>query len=252
MSARSVSVLEVRRARRVRAWLAVTIYIIFSVLVADARARGLPAEAPPDFPDPVHVPKGCHISTLAYVARFGAAAPHERAQPLVIALVNQGGERKPHTVALLTWRGEWWCRDEYFGVFPLHRSVRAQPRPESLAARAAARLEEHAHQRTHETPASHLRSATPEALPSTDERDLALAAAMLPYPAQRFEVRCATGVLAVLLFRPGPDEIALYTPRHGTCIGRGAIRDDARAVNIIATQLGYHVLAVGPTATAPI
>src|SRR5690349_17649388 len=69
------------------------------------RANDSVAPAPPAFPDAQHVLNGCYISTLAYVTRFRAAFPSERAQPLTVELKQFHGR---HTIAVMTWRGAWW------------------------------------------------------------------------------------------------------------------------------------------------
>ena len=220
------------------------------------RAAEIPSPAsalqstPPDFPDIVHVASGCHVSTLAYIARFLAAVPCEHAVPLIVSLENRDGSRKPHTVALLTWQGRWWCRDEYYGVFSLQRAVAAHPRPEQLATWAGARLERQARERWRSADAPRPRLLRSDLPAAAGERDLELAAALLPFPTRRFEVRCGTETFSVLLFRPAANEIAVYEPRHGTCLGVGPISNDARAVEIVATRLGYRVLAVHPSGVA--
>ncbi len=80
---------------------------------------------------------GCYVSTIAFLARFQAEFPGERGVPLVMVRRNANTVRWSHTIALVSWRGEWWGRDEYYGVFALDREVGAYPDPDQLADRAA-------------------------------------------------------------------------------------------------------------------
>ena len=59
-----------------------------------------PAEAAPAYPESEHVYFGCHISTVAYLARFSAEHPAERGRPAVLMMDNADGVRRPHTIAL--------------------------------------------------------------------------------------------------------------------------------------------------------
>ena len=74
---------------------------------------------PPVFADAAHVANGCYISAVAYLAKFSTAFPAERGEPAAFVLPSAGGSNQPHTLAIVSWRGEWWARDEYFGVVPL-------------------------------------------------------------------------------------------------------------------------------------
>ncbi len=113
--------------------------VLVGALALNLRADD--AVTPPAFPDAGHVPNGCYLSTAAYLARFAAAFPAERATNVAIAPRGFGGL---HTIALLTWRGEWWGRDEYFGVFRLGRAVAGNPDPVALARCAERLLAKHA------------------------------------------------------------------------------------------------------------
>lgn len=195
---------------------------------------------PPHLPDAVHVPNGCHLSTLAFLARYQAEQPGERGRPVVVAMRNADGATRPHTLALITFRGELWCRDEYFGVFPLGLRADAEPAERRLVARIEPRLEQHA--RLHLARPGSLRPiAAPGSLPAQEALAYVRSAAtMLPHPARVFWIRSGTADVPALLFRPTPDEIAVYLPTHGTCVAECNIPDDVRVVELVAARLEYR------------
>ena len=125
--------------------------VITTALTAPfALAADIPADtatapsAPPSYPDDSHVFNGCHLSTIRYLARYLSQYPGERGEPLVINLRNADGAIRTHTIALISWQGQSWGRDEYFGVFALRCPFEAQPNFKRLISRAESRLEQHA------------------------------------------------------------------------------------------------------------
>src|SRR5271170_721219 len=77
---------------------------------ADIAVPTAPAPvAPPHYTIDEHVFNGCHLSTIAFLARFHADFPAEHGEALIVLMRNAGGVRKAHTVALISWRGSWWC-----------------------------------------------------------------------------------------------------------------------------------------------
>jgi hypothetical protein len=209
---------------------------------ANGAASAPPASSsPPCFPDELHVINGCFISTLAYVARFRAAFPAERAQPLA---VEPKAFRGMHTITVLSWQGSWWGRDEYFGVFPLGRRVDKYPDPGQLVHRAEVVLDAHvrdeldAGRATWEPP-------PPRTLPTAERaRLVAQAAALLPEPSEMFWVRCQREEIPVLFFRLSTGLICVYEPLTGTAQAESATTHPERLVRAFAVQLGYQVLEV--------
>lgn len=217
-----------------------------SVLAAatSTLAHPVPDSAPPAFADDAHVSNGCHISTLAYVARFAAEFPGERAEPLIVEMPNADGARRPHTLALVSWRGELWGRDEHFGVFPLKLSATANVKPERVATRAAAALERNA--RADARNPGYRRA--PVAIGSVDSNKLRheaeLAARLLPVPATVYWVTTGGREYPLVFFRPDGRSIAVYDPHRGTCMAETASRDDAGIVAAVAGRLGYRPTSV--------
>lgn len=195
-----------------------------------------PDPAPPHLPDRDHVANGCHLSTLAYLARFSAAYPRETAEPLVITVRGQYG-RRHHTVALVSWHGRWWFRDEFFGVFPSHQRVTEPSDRAALGCTAARQLERQAGE-------SSTRHRTPRCASAQGREAVTLAERVLPVPSRQFRLHTKSGEIAGLVFRPQPHQVAVYIPRHGTCLAECAIDNDADAVAAFALRLGYKVSAV--------
>lgn len=191
---------------------------------------------PPAFPDAVHVREGCFVSSLAYVARFCREHPDERAQLLTVHPVNFNG---PHTIALLSWRGQWWGRDEYSGVFPLRCEVRRDLDLARLASRADAALRSVASRhlregRIHGADLGPRRLGVPER-----EADVARAAGLLPVASTVVRVRCGREDLPFLFFQPESGRIAVYDPAIGTAAADCTPTDIPALVRQVVRRLGY-------------
>ncbi|MFT3828357.1 MAG: hypothetical protein QM691_01495 [Opitutaceae bacterium] len=205
--------------------------------VAPARTPP-PAEAPPSFADTTHVPRGCYLSSVAFLARFRAAFPAECGEPLTIRPASFDG---PHTIALITWGGTWWGRDEYFGTFPLSGSF-GEPQP-------AAELQRQAAQALDRLAARHLRRgwgsiprAAANSRSSADRRRvLATAAALLPGTSEIVDIPCSGNLVPFLFFRPSAGVIAVYDPALGTATARCASPDAVCVVREVAVRLGYRL-----------
>lgn len=197
------------------------------------RAAG--ESAPPVYPDCEHFHNGCHISAVTYLARFEADFPEERGHPAITALPSANGITKPHTVALVSWRGEWWCRDEYFGVFRLHCPSNKAPDLRGL--------ERHFQDNVSIVARSHrVRPLNPDSTLSVEQRrrDTTHAAAKLPFPNTLFWVHQGETEVPLVLFRTGPGEVALYDPAHGTAVAKCTVTEDVRVAAAIAVRLGYR------------
>ena len=216
------------------------------------QAASLTPQSPPDYPDREHVTNGCHISTITFLDRFLAAFPAERGEPLVITMLNADWVRRPHTIALLSWQGQWWCRDEYFGVFTLDRPVEAKPDMKQLVLRAETMLEKHV-KTVMRTAVAAPRSAPPTSMSSEQRlREVAVVARTVPFSTTIFWVKCGSRELPVAFFRPTAQQIAVYDPLHGTCLAECSSRDDAKIVSLVASRLGYHVDGVHAELSSPL
>lgn len=209
-----------------------------------ALATALPAadrSAPPTHPDSHHVLNGCYISATAYLARFRAEFPTERATTLAI---NPRGYAGKHTIAVVTWEGRWWGRDEYFGVFQLECSTATCPDPSALATRATKIFHSHT--------VAEVRAGRAEAAPAFSgdlpaaerARLILLAARLLPCPSEVFWVSDHAEEAPFLFFRPTNGQVAVYDPASGTCRAATECENPARLVRQTATQLGYAVSEV--------
>lgn len=98
------------------------------IVVPSGWSRKIPSAGPtngavpPEYRDSTHVPLGCYISTFVYLSRFLTEHPHEQGRPVTVNLPSFGGL---HTIAVVSWRGRWWGRDEYSGAFDLRCPVTA-------------------------------------------------------------------------------------------------------------------------------
>lgn len=198
---------------------------------------------PPVFPDVVHVANGCYISAVVYAARYRAAYPGEQAEVAAIPMTNAGGLVKPHTLAIMSWRGGWWARDEYYGVIDLREpSVRpwnpaaVRRRAEASSRRRYARLlAGGAPARTADAP--------PSGRPETEWRldQVEAARRLLPVPSELHWLRTGSTAVPLLYFRPRPNSpaFAVYDPASGTASAEAAVRDSAQLVAAVARRLGY-------------
>lgn len=207
----------------------------------DASATG---GEPPAYPDRAHVTNGCHISTIAYLDRFLAEYPGEQGEPLVITLLNADGIKRPHTIALISWQGQWWCRDESFGAVALGCAVEAWPTGRRLSAKAETVLDKHAKMLVRTGMATPRPAPPADMAPEQRIGEVAAAARMIPFPTTIFWVRSGRHELPVAFFRPNARQIAVYDPLHGTVLAGCASRDDAGIVSLVASRLGYHVDSV--------
>jgi hypothetical protein len=201
------------------------------------------AVIPPDFPDDQHVINGCYISTMAYIAKLKTSFPAERAEPLTIFPRHGGVRRKPHTLALFTWRGQWWIRDEFFGLKSVRLPVKPAITPERVAVRVAGMCEKDSLWLLAQGKVQPLGAAAELSL----EQKLAaviFAASVLPYDTELYWVRCKTSRTPMLFFRPHRGAIAVYDPQHGTALAESNTADGRKIVPLVAQKLGYVVDAV--------
>jgi len=218
---------------------------------------GVAPSAPPDFPDAIHVPNGCYISTAAFLVKFSAAFPSELAVPLTIEPNEYPG---PHTVALVSWQNQWWLRDEFLGVFSLNQPVGDAGVTDRLRRTATAAVDRRATRIPRHTRFAIARHSAQLATGAVSARDVATAAKLLPCPSEPFRITCRHRDTALLFFRPGAGCIAVYDPLTGTALAE--IDDDAssaRIVKLVAARLGYQATAIDrvvfdpiPLATAPL
>lgn len=204
-------------------------------MTASASAAAL--TAPPDFPDGQHVPNGCYLSAVTFAHKYQLRFPEERSSPLAITLRNADGRRKPHTVALVTWHGAWWGRDEYFGVFPTgigassDPAIHSQQVERALERRAAAR------------PAAALLAlhvASEPITPASRDRAIRAAEAAIPFPTSTIWVASGNREIPFLFFRPAAGQIAVYDPIYGTATALCSALDQNRIVATVAAKFGYR------------
>lgn len=219
---------------------ALLIAFIVTSALASASLSAAPettAATPPDFPDAAHVENGCYLSTFVYLAKFLAAHPGERGEPLTVQSRNYD---EPHTIALVSWRGRWWGRDEYCGVFAIDCAVETGIQAESLKTVAEAALQRRAARLLKQgrivIPSSNARRLT------ADRRAQAVATArtLLPAGGTPFWVQDKGSEVPLLFFRPAPGQIAVYDPVLGTATAETTLTDPARIVALVAARLGYR------------
>ena len=200
--------------------------------------------APPAYPDTAHVLNGCCLSSIRFLNRYLAEFPAERGQTLVVTMRNADGSTQAHTIALISWQGQAWCRDEYYGVFGLECAADANPNLERLSARAERKLEKHAQQMV-STGQAEARVEHPSHLSAEQNlRDVTTAATLIPYATKIFWIRSGNRELPMAFFRPDGKRIAVYDPAHGTSTAECASTDDAKIVQLVATRLGYRADSV--------
>ena len=220
-----------------RCLAATTLLIITAGLVPDLRAE----VKPPVYRDAEHVSRGCLISTLGYLARFAAEHPHEKSCEIDVLRRGTQGVSEPHTLALVTWSGQWWLRDEYLGVLPLGLPAGEAVTAERLRDRSEAALERGAKNYLRLGSGLPWPEAPIEWFVDERRRELARARRLLPLPGTIFSIRTGTEDVAMLFFRPHEGRVALYDPVHGTATAQTAAQDDAKLVAAMARLLGYRV-----------
>jgi hypothetical protein len=225
--------------RTVRLTFALFALLLFT-LSGVASTQNTPS-APPDFTDTAHVMNGCFISSTAYLAKFHAEFPGEQARTLTVTPRNY---EMTHTIAVVSWTGRWWGRDEYFGVFALNAKVSDNYTEVQLQRKASGALETFS--------ATAIREGTADAMvvrrqltESRRSNEVATAAGLLPCATEEFSVESNGKQVRFLLFRPTPELIAVYTPVSGTATAHCALRTNSTGIiRNVAAQLGYKVDAV--------
>jgi len=217
---------------------------MFTAALLSPAARAITAPAtPPEFPDTTHVHEGCYISSVAYLARFAAEFPGEFGAP---CSVHPRIYPRPHTVALLTWAGEWWLRDEFAGVMRLNLPVASREITETVRRRAELMLDRRV-RRLSPADRERILSLGLHGRRAVDASyEIAQAARLLPFASALYRVKSDGREIPVLFFRPGPGRIALYDPQFGTATAETAGTNSAKLVEAIAARLGYNVTSVRP------
>jgi hypothetical protein len=196
---------------------------------------------PPVFPDVAHVANGCYLSAVVYLAKFSAAFPAERGEPAAFVLPNAGGGSRPHTLAIMTWQGAWWARDEYFGVIPLGLTSAAPWDPRQAHRRAEAGFRQEWERRRRQ-PGGVRREVAPSRSGLTPEWRLAeilAARRLLPFPSEVYWLGEGRDAVPFLYFRPTEEGFGVYDPAMGTASALAEVRDGGRIVAAVAERMGY-------------
>jgi hypothetical protein len=203
---------------------------------------------PPLFPDVAHVANGCYVSAVVYLAKFAGAFPLERGEPAAFVLPNADGEQRSHTLAVISWQGEWWARDEYFGVvaldLPSDRSwdpALAQRRIDAGFRRQAQRLNTRSG-RPHREVAPSPRSLTPE----WRLAEIMVAQRLLPFPSEIYWLCGGRSAVPFLYFRRNQAGFGVYDPAIGTGAATSTLLDGAILVAAVAQRLGYPASPAAP------
>lgn len=200
--------------------------------------------APPFLPDAAHVINGCYISAVAYVARFAAAYPWEKACSAEVRIRNRDGKTRVHTIVLVTWRNRWWGRDEFCGVFALDETVRESSPSEAIRKRAERRLDRLSDEIA-KNPSLPMSRPVPRVLPAEQRaREVAVARELLPLPSEQFWALCEDAEIPFLLFRPAARSIAVYDPLCGVATAEVDCDDGGKIVAAVAAKLGYRVTRI--------
>jgi len=223
----------------------IVLALIYCALLTCLRASPLP----PDYPDARHVYRGCRLSALTYLAQFNARFPHESSRELEVTRRGAAGAAQAHTVALITWSGTWWFRDEYLGVVSLGWTVDDHGDSAQLRNRCEAELARRiAHLVRFGMPLPW--DDAPDELPLRERiHEVFAARQMLPLASTLYWVQAATQEIPLLFFRPSEGHVAVYDPSLGTAEATTSERDDTQVVASIAQRLGYPVTRVRADAT---
>jgi len=186
---------------------------------------------------------------MLYLRRFEAENPGERGIPLVVD--NYTGVTR-HTVAMVTWQGEWWCRDERLGVFALGLKVVDGGFPQGAERKVGRELSRRARQHYRGTDLTRLAD---EARNPTAERraiDVVAAAGMVEGSTICWVAEGKREV-PVLFFRPAPSRIGVYDPAYGSAVADTSASNVEQIVLAVTKRLGYAAQGVrAVTGAAPI
>lgn len=229
-----------RAPRLLKAGTLALVLMATSILASRAPAAAVAPLAPPSYPDASHVPNGCHLSTISFLAKFRSDFPGERGEPLVIEMLNPDGLRRSHTIALVSWKGMAWGRDEYFGVFALGRPYGAATDPATLAKAAEETYQRHAARLVRRDGMPQRPGDPADLTPAEQLREVTKAARIIPVPTTLYWAREGNHTVPLVFFRPQNGQVAVYELSHGTCVAACSVRDDAKVVSLVAARLGYQ------------
>lgn len=218
-------------------------FVLTSAFLAVAASANPAPSSPPRFPDAIHVREGCFISSVAYLAKFEAEFPGEFGAPVA---VHPRIYPTPHTVALVTWAGEWWLRDEFVGVLRLNMPVVAREITVDVKDRAEKALDRRVRSLSAKDRAGILSPGLHERGAVDAAREVDAAEKLIPFAVERFHIMSGGRETPVLFFRPSPGKIAVYDARFGTAAAETAMADSAMIVGMVAEHLGYKAASVRP------
>jgi len=190
----------------------------------------------------IHVANGCYVSSFVYISRFQAAYPAERAETAAIVLPNADGSFKPHTVAIVSWHGKWWARDEFYGLTDLRSPSSRRWDLATVTQRVDAFCRE---RYAVQTAAGHRRE--PDRAPAEPAEavrwrieHILTARQLLPVPSEIVWLQSSSQTLPLLFFRTAEGgRFAVYDPAIGTAQALGDVRDVGRLVALVAERMGY-------------
>jgi hypothetical protein len=226
------------------------VFVLMVLVGAEAMAREVAVATtrrptrPPVYATSVQAYNGCHIATLAYLKRFRADFPDEVAEALHITMRNPDGLRTGHTMALVSWRGAWWCRDDRLGVFRLDAPIGDSPESRRLKAAAERALDERMSGGTRVRAEAVVPAVVTSDTAANRHEEVRKAARLLPLPSATFWVREGHSEKPFLFFRLAANVIAVYDPMHGTAVAETAEEEAAAVVRLVASRLGYKVSSV--------
>jgi hypothetical protein len=204
---------------------------------------GTSPASPPVYQDSDHVSQGCYISTVVYLAKFLAAFPGEFGSPVTI---HPKPYPTPHTIALVTWRNEWWLRDEFLGVIRLNLPVTTLEVTAHVTNHAEATLERRALHLSQNVRARIASFGARNGGGVDAFREISQAAKLLPFTSELFRIESRGQKIPLLFFRPRPGYIAVYNPVFGTATAETEVTSSIKVVELVAERLGYPVASVRP------
>ncbi len=162
--------------------------------------------SPPWWPDKIYAANGCFLSASAYVARLVSTYPAAKASTQTVEIPSCRG----HTIAVVSWNGVKYGRDQYIGVFKIGDG---DPQASFEAALRRWRQEK----RTHPYP-----ERRPHSMAERRAEVLLARSIMAFAKTELLPVNTPTGVVTVLTWRTPTGELAIYEPTLGTAVGSTA------------------------------
>lgn len=209
----SASLLRLRRSQFL------SLLVLWMAQAGASAAADWP-DAPPWWPDQIYAANGCYLSASAYVARLASTYPAADATTYTVEIPSC----RKHTIAVVTWNGVKYGRDQYIGVFKIGDSD-----PQTSFVATLRRWWQA--KRTHRYP-----EKRPSSIAERHAEVLLARQIMSFAKTELVPVITPTGAVTILTWQTTTGELAIYEPMLGTAVGSTSA-SVAEAARYLLSQL---------------